>query len=269
MIIHTSEQFPWVILIHGLGVSEGVWFDPEKEKVLFVSFKTLLKKEKNIIPFGERLKGSYNIASWSQDKTCTIDEAAYELKKVYELIGNNKIVFIAHSRGGLVARRAIQLFGLKPLALICLSTPHYGSSFADLTLRHSKWLTILMPSLKEYLNSIEELSTKSHFIHMLNKEGSLKKEAHVSHYDIYGNSVSYIKKGFIDIIGSIEKVFGSKVIDEWKHGSGDGFVSIKSSVCALTPKEHAFLLPINHLNILIDNKTWGIVKSILTEVFKK
>ncbi|MCX7964998.1 MAG: alpha/beta hydrolase [Syntrophorhabdaceae bacterium] len=267
MIIHTSEKNPWVVLIHGLGVSEKVWFNPLDERALFVSFKMLLKDEKNITPFAERLKGAYNILSWSQDKESTIDEAAAELKNISLMLNNKKFLILAHSRGGLVARRAIQLYNLKPMALICLSSPHFGSSFADLVIKHSKWLSIMMPSLKGYLTSIEELCTHSTFIKALNSEDALKKEDHVKHYDIYGNSTIYTKIWFINILGSVERVLGKKAIDEWRYGLGDGFVSVKSGVSPLTPEKNAYLLPLNHLNILIDNKTWDIVKSILTEAF--
>lgn len=268
MIIHTSEKNPYVVMIHGLGVSERVWFDPKNEKALFISFKMLLKDEKNIIPFADRLKGDYNLASWSQAKESTVDEAAKELKNICHIIGDKDYVFLAHSRGGLVARRAIQLYNLKPKALVCLSTPHFGSVFADLTIKHSGWISFIIPSIRGYFKSIEELSTYSPFIENLNSHDGLKKEAHVPHFDIYGNSVRYTKKWFIDILGSLERVFGEKTIDEWREGRGDGFVSVTSSVSPLTEKENAFILPVNHLNILIDNKTWDIVKSILIEVFK-
>ncbi|HPP06282.1 MAG TPA: alpha/beta hydrolase [Syntrophorhabdaceae bacterium] len=269
MIIHASEDRPWVILIHGLGVSENVWFDPLKEKVLFLSFKTLLKNEVNITPFAERLKGTYNIASWSQDKTGTIDEAAHTLKNICHFIGNKKFVFLAHSRGGLVARRAVQLFNLKPAAIICLSTPHYGSYFADIVLRHKGLLKVFIPAIREFLNPIEELSPRSKFMEMINDQEALKKEEHIAHFDIFGNSVTYVKMGFLDIAGSMEKIFRNRTIDEWKNGHGDGFVSIKSTVSPLTPEENTFSLPVNHLNILIDNKAWDIVKSILTTLWEK
>ncbi|HOP85207.1 MAG TPA: alpha/beta hydrolase [Syntrophorhabdaceae bacterium] len=268
MIIHTSEKKPWIVLIHGLGVSENVWFDPIKEKVLFLSFKSLLKNEKDITPFTERLKGTCNIASWSQDKKSTIDEAANELKNICNFIGNKKFIFLAHSRGGLVARRAIQLFNLKPEAIICLSSPHYGSYFADIVIRYKKILTIFMPSIKEFLKPIEELSPNSNFIKALNAHDALKKEEHIPHFDIFGNSTTYVKMGFLDIMGSIERIFRNRTIDEWKNGYGDGFVSTKSTISPLTPPEHAYTLPVNHLNILIDNKTWGIVNSIFKKIFE-
>jgi len=268
MIIHTSEKKPWIVLIHGFGVSENVWFDPVEEKVLFLSFKSLLKNEGEIIPFAERLKGACNIASWSQDKKSTIDEAAYELKNICDFISNKKVVFLAHSRGGLVARRAVQLFNLKPEAIICLSSPHYGSCFADIVIRYKTILTVFLPSIKEFLKPIEELSSISNFIKALNAQDALKKEEHIPHFDIFGNSTNYVKMGFLNIMGSIEKIFRKSTIDEWKNGYGDGFVATRSTVSPLTPPEHTYILPVNHLNILIDNKTWNIVNSILKKIFE-
>ncbi|MCX5808951.1 MAG: hypothetical protein NTX36_06215, partial [Proteobacteria bacterium] len=81
MIIKISSENPWVVLIHGFGVTEKVWFSPLEEKTRFISFKTLLKDEKEVIPFAQRCNDhSYNIASWTQNVDSTIDEAAVELK---------------------------------------------------------------------------------------------------------------------------------------------------------------------------------------------
>ncbi|MBP9560803.1 MAG: alpha/beta hydrolase [Syntrophorhabdaceae bacterium] len=266
MIHYASEDKTWIILIHGLGVSERVWFDPLEEKVLFVSFRTLLKDTKEVIPFAERLKGSYNIASWTQGDSSTIEEAAGELKKIIlSLPSINSYIIIAHSRGGLVARRAIQLHGLVPRALICLSTPHYGSRFADIVMRYSGLIRLVVPPIKRFLVPIEELCTYSQLIKTVNRDDNTSLERGIPHFDIYGNTVDYLKKGPLKIMGSIEAIFGKKTIDEWRQGLGDGFVAVSSSISPITPQGNSSCLPVNHLNILIDNGVWDIVNSILTK----
>lgn len=63
---------------------------------------------------------------------------------------------------------------------------------------------------------------------------------------------------------SIEKIFGNRLIPEWRDGYGDGFVSVESAKSLLTLHENYFKMPVNHANILIDSKVWGVVKTILS-----
>lgn len=263
MILFESDSKIWIVLIHGLGVSEKVWFEPLGEKVLFISFRTLLKKEKEIIPFAERLKGRYNIASWTQDEKSTIDEAAGGLKKIISSLSSRDYIIIAHSRGGLVARRAIQKYSLTPRALICLSTPHHGSRFADIVMRYSRLISFAVPSIKMFLVPIGELCTESEFIREINSSEKIFLEKDIPHFDIYGDNVTYIKKGPLDIIGSLKTVSGESTPYEWRQGYGDGFVATCSSVSPVTPEANSYCLPVNHLNILIDNRVWDIVNKIL------
>lgn len=265
MIVKSSDEKPWVILIHGLGVTEKVWFSPLEEKTLFLSFRTLLKHEKEIKPFAERLTDSFNIASWTQDAYSKIEDAANELKRIIDSIAGNDIILIAHSRGGLVARKAIQLYNLKPKALICLSTPHYGSRFADIVMKYLGIIRLIVPSIGRFSEPINELCTYSNTIKKINSDEGLEYEKHVPHFDIYGNSVSYYKKGFLNIMGSIEGIFGRKTIEEWRDGYGDGFVAKNSCVSPLTSPDNTYCLPVNHVNILIDNRIWDVVNNILTK----
>jgi len=264
MIFHAPRSKTWIVLIHGLGVSEKVWFEPLKERALFVSFKTLLRDEKEVIPFAERLKDNYNMASWTQKDSSTIEDAAVELKNIASSLPSTDYILVAHSRGGLVARRAIQLYGLKPRALICLSTPHYGSRFADVVMRYSRLIRMVVPSIKKFLIPIGELCTDSRLIKMINSSENVDIEKDIPHFDIYGDNVTYFKKGPFKIMGSIEAIFGEKTIEEWRQGYGDGFVAKTSCLSPLTKEVDAYCLPVNHLNILIDNKAWDVVNSILT-----
>lgn len=268
MIIKISNENPWVILIHGFGVTEKVWFAPLEEKTRFISFKTLLRDEKEVIPFAERCNGhSYNIASWTQNVDSTIDEAAVELKDLIESIESRKVIFIAHSRGGLVARRAIQKFNLSPEALICLATPHFGSRFADIAMKYRNFVNVFFRSMNDFMIPIEELHTVSDIVRDINRSDNLELERHVSHFDICGDTTAYFNIGFFNIMKSMKTVFGDRLIQEWREGYGDGFVSIESAKSPLTSDENYFKLSVNHANILIDSKVWGIVNTILQRCF--
>lgn len=278
-IQETAGNPNWAVLIHGLGVSEKVWFSPLEEKILFISFKTLLGKEKDIIPFAERCKGICNVASWTQDLCSTVDDAAYELKTIVEYLGtlgSQRVVLVAHSRGGIVARRAIQKYGLNPNGLICLATPHWGSGLADLTISHFRILRCLVPYLSRLEPSIRELCKAGNLIREINGADKLAAESHVAHYDISGDSTNYFDVGFsvgglqvslFNVMTSLERITGRRIIEEWRNTWGDGFVAAASAKSPMTPDHAYFRLPVNHANILIDNRAWGIVNSILCHCF--
>lgn len=269
MLVKISNENPWVILIHGLGVTEKVWFSPLEEKTRFISFKALLKDEKEVVPFAERCnRHAYNIACWTQNINGTIDEAAVELKDLMESIDSKDTVFIAHSRGGLVARRAIQKFGLNPKALVCLSTPHFGSRFADLTMKHSKFIKRILRSMDDLMIPVAELHTGSGIIKDINSPYKLELERHVPHFDICGDTTAYFKIGFFNVMRSIETVFGDRLIREWREGHGDGFVSVESAKSLLTTHDNYFKLPVNHVNILVNGDVFSTVNRILGDIFR-
>jgi len=269
MIYRVSDVHPWVVLIHGLGATEQGWIAPLEEQILFVTFKTLLKEEPEIVPFAERLKGQYNIATWTQRQHSTIDEGAHELYSLVQSIESKRIIFIAHSRGGLVARRAIQNYTIKPTALICLSTPHYGSRLADFFVKYFSILRWILSSLEGYEASIKELCTNSPFIREINGHRGLERERDIPHYDICGNSTSFFhlirigSRNLLNMVELSERIFGTRTIPELKRGYGDGMTSVQSCRSPLTAPENHIVLPVNHANILVDRRVWDSVQTIL------
>jgi pimeloyl-ACP methyl ester carboxylesterase len=156
---------PWVVLIHGLGMSHRSWSDPFKESLLggALSFDYVLTdlqappdlchfpaagrfgcspplrfSNPRPLSFWEFLKrGGCGIAGWSQEKPLgTIDHAVGELQSLLkEIPQRNKIVLLGHSRGGLVARKYLQ--DRRPgwdriSGVILLGTPNHGSRLAKL-----------------------------------------------------------------------------------------------------------------------------------------
>jgi pimeloyl-ACP methyl ester carboxylesterase len=265
LIFRTSNEKPWLVLIHGFGVSEKSWSAPDEEKIKFISFKSLLKHEKEKISFIDRCGGHYNIASWTQNPFGSVDDAAVELKDLVSTIESSDYIFVAHSRGGLVARQAIQRYGVRPRALICLATPHYGSRLADSVIKFMPLIKMAVPNIEQNRNSIDELRTNSEFIQNINRPENSEHERHVPHFDICGNSARYFDWGPVNVIGSAQSVLGSRVIDEWKEGRGDGFVSIKLAKSPATPDEHFYILPVNHANILVNRTVFDIVSDILAQ----
>jgi pimeloyl-ACP methyl ester carboxylesterase len=156
---------PWVILIHGLGLTHRSWVDPFGESLLggAISFDYVLTDMHSSPPlvpfsaapifgcspprrlahpaplsFSEFLKrDGYGILTWSQEKPRgRIEHAVGELQAILEAIPcGEKKVLLGHSRGGLVARKYLQ--DRRPgwdriSAVLLLGVPNHGSRLAKL-----------------------------------------------------------------------------------------------------------------------------------------
>ncbi len=156
---------PWVILIHGLGLSRRSWVDPFGESLLggAISFDYVLTDLHSSPPlfpfsaapifgcsppmrlarpvpisFSELLKREgYGILTWSQEKSRgRIEHAVGELQATLEAIPyREKKVLLGHSRGGLIARKFLQerRRGWDRIsAVLLLGVPNHGSRLAKL-----------------------------------------------------------------------------------------------------------------------------------------
>ena len=156
---------PWVILIHGLGMSHRSWLDPFNEFLLggAISFDYVLTDMRPSLclsrfsasgilgcspplrlsrplplSFWELLKRKgYGIVTWSQEKSRgRIEHAVGELQTLLAGIPHReKRVLLGHSRGGLVARNYLQ--DRRPgwdrvSGVVLLGVPHHGSRIAKL-----------------------------------------------------------------------------------------------------------------------------------------
>lgn len=238
-----------VVLVHGLGVTERIFFEPEKERLLFIPLSPFFKGGEAL---GQTLKKQLHVLSWTQDTYGSVEGESEKLLEIEKRV--KEYVIIAHSRGGLIARYAIQRHGIRPRALICLATPHRGSALADLAHRVKKVLRWASP---RFFEAVGEMKTSSILLDWLN--GHLEREATIPHFDVAGSRPFYFLRYVRPLLPSLEEI---------KEGAGDGLVSLSSARSPLTREDHFFCLPVNHASILVDKRVHGILQTILTCIMK-
>jgi len=208
--VHAGKpEMPVILLIHGLGMNNYFWVDPEKCFVLgglaplTIFLTDTPENPGNTISFGlldAQIQGLWNclknegfsLASWTQSQPLgpiqiAIDELKTALEKIRNKWPGKTIYLVGHSRGGLIARR----FLLEETAadiggLITICSPHSGTGMAKFT-RYLKpagvllgkiipekskaTLTKAMGRLSTFLQSpaIAELSPESEFMASLQK----------------------------------------------------------------------------------------------------
>ena len=151
---HTGKpEMPAIILIHGLGMNNYFWVNPEKCFVLgglaplTVFLSDDITKTNNTISFGSadpNIEGLWNslkmagfsLASWTQSQPLgpiqiAIDELKATLDRVRNKWPGKAIYLIGHSRGGLIARRFLSAETATDIeGLITICTPHAGTGMA-------------------------------------------------------------------------------------------------------------------------------------------
>jgi len=215
------------------------------------------------------------------------------LLKHYHRFTKNGIIFITHSRGGLVARKAIELLNLKCLALITLATPHHGSNLAKLAGSLSGVSRIIYPFFEnaekgtarstvkrvmEFLKSeaIRELLPGSPFITGFDdRRLTTVKILSFGGTDPTLFTIYRWREERIRGVMTPEKLFSIPEIltsfipegmlpEELIMGKGDGLVSKRSSEAPYT-SEH-YNLPLNHAMILFDPSVRKAVASFVRAV---
>jgi len=152
--LHSGKaELPVVLLIHGLGMNNYFWVDPQKCFVLgglaplTIFLSDTPDKSDNTISFGAvdpNIQGLWNclkssgfsLASWTQSQPLgPIQVAIDELETVLAAVRNKwpgkTIYLIGHSRGGLIARRFLlheHAGDIEGLITIC--SPHSGTGMA-------------------------------------------------------------------------------------------------------------------------------------------
>lgn len=304
---------PVVIFVHGLGVDKKFWTDPAESKVMggnipmkiFAAVKPeprSIKPGKINISAGDLpekidnlwtavINKGFNAACWSQSRPVgPIDVAVRELEKVLEQVRINfpgkSAAIVAHSRGGLIARKFMEKKIPEIKALVTISSPHAGCSLTRL----GKYLYPLLPFLKKTLpkethgtisktlkrihdlldgNALKELLPDSDFIKNL-KDPPSEDILYLSFggteaklltiYKLNKSDNRLYPKPLLDIPDSLLKHLPASIIPkEVIPGKGDFMVTAKSSVMPLAQKH--LNLPENHMSI-----SWN--KKMIAETLK-
>jgi pimeloyl-ACP methyl ester carboxylesterase len=285
-----NEKLPACVFIHGLGMNKLTWTSLGEAKLVggSVPISWLLKgHDFSKTLYHDMMEEGYPAVAWSQRRPVgPAAEAVKELNEVMERarrISRAGVVLIGHSRGGLIARAALDLWGSVPArvrALVTLCSPHCGSSLARWAGHLNPLASRLYPYVKEreygkfsqavkrmlsFLTSqgVAELLPDSSFISSLNK-GICQ--------GIFCLSCGGTRPLIYDLPGvsafpqSLVRVFPEKRIPlELRKGEGDGLVSAQSSVLPGADKHLNFRA--NHVTVLVDPHVRAAVRRRLRGLF--
>ena len=168
--VHSGKPgMPVVLLIHGLGMNNYFWVDPEQCPVLgglaplSIFLADLPAKVHNTISFGSvdpQIQGlwrclaarGFSLASWTQSQPLgPIQLAINELKTALDAVRNKwpgkTLYLIGHSRGGLIARQfLLQETATDIEGLITICSPHSGTGMAKFS-RYLKPAGVLLEKI--------------------------------------------------------------------------------------------------------------------------
>ena len=324
-----DRQKPVIIFIHGLGMDKNLWCSPCEARIgggLFpfslLSRKRpdefILKDPPPIMPeilttgtplswlttsYHDLREDGYTVVTWSQRRPVgPVVIAVKELAAVIKFISSldlqkkdsfdNQIILIGHSRGGLIARKYIELYGNKGIsALITIATPHHGSTMAEWVGHISMIVSILKPFLKhlpegriskaikrisDFFRSeaIKELLPDSSFIKSLQPIRNIKCyslagiDPHL--FSLYRWDVKKVEDTFVvrpeeffSYPESLIRLLPDRLVpSEWRSGAGDGLVSLESARFGSRCCE----LKLNHANILTDKEARAFIREIVKDL---
>ncbi|WP_246946089.1 esterase/lipase family protein [Bacillus pinisoli] len=173
-----------------------------------------------------------------------------KIRDMYNYFGE-KVVVVAHSKGGIDTQSALVHYGAYPYVarVITLSSPHYGSELADLAYSSSAgWLAGILGSKSDATYSLQTG-------YMKNFRSQTDYHANVSKIDFY------------TLAGTKWGSFGSSLY--WgglylrSYGSNDGAVTVKSS--RLPYSTELRVGDWNHSTIRTGTATFNIFKNYLNE----
>lgn len=263
---------PLAVFIHGMGMKVTVWTDPKEARMLGGKYPlTALLGDKYrdlTTSFQDVRDLGWHVLSWSQTRPAgPIRIAVQELKELigkYRRYTESGIVFICHSRGGLIARKYIEEDPSMLRALITLATPHRGTSMAQ-------WATFISPltaALDKVLKGVSRREADSAFRRILafiNSSGVrelLPDSSFIATLrDAKKDDARYLSLGGThpDLLRAVSPMLqellsgavpGRLLPDEMKEGLGDGLVSASSSVLPYGNQHLNY--PDNHAAIIFD-----------------
>lgn len=332
---------PVVIMVHGHAVTKKSWINPlkmsignsKKDSLGFVKytteevedfnhlketlpsgdfiFSTVPRSESHdeILSFWQTLsREGYSLVTWNQRyPNGVIEHALEELELIFELVNSfpltKDIIFLSHSRGGLVTRRFIQtnpdLMG-KVRGMIMLGTPNRGSLMATFAQKFARFRSFprfvllarrfLPPALQkedilqallayltrgiDFLQSeaISQLKRGSPIMKALEKGEEIEKNLKIPYYHLVGTNSQYEKMFYSpageDKLVEIPLYFTKlpSLLLPWElvNGKGDGLVAIYRARLGF---EKVFEEEwVNHSELLMDRKIQDRVLKYLEEI---
>ena len=273
-----SAELPACVFIHGGGMNKYFWADMSRASVGGGAFPISIMLgdyDDHSTLYNDLSQAGHTVITWSQSRPAgpahaAIDELKDVLAKVHTL-PHNGIIIIAHSKGGVIARAALQEAAILPegeelKGLITLGSPHGGSELARWAGHVSKLTSyisgmindaegraksiIAIKSMLDFLQSsgVKELLPDSEFMQ------SLPQHKPVNTYCL---SIGGTDPALINMTesfafpASLEKVIPSSIYpDEIAAGKGDGLVS---AARAQMPQADEHLdFPVSHSGLVVD-----------------
>ncbi len=301
-----------MVFIHGLGMSHRVWTVPEEERVFFGNapltvlvrptpperrtrtFVVGSTKESLRSPFHLLQEEGFTVLAYSQARPAAkaevLVEELKEIIKSHEHLCQNGVIFVAHSRGGLILRAYLQKYppSFPVLKFFSLGCPHKGSNLAKLPVRLHTLVGPLEPLLKDteakrtfrsvisklimFLSSeaLKELLPGSEFIASLEEE--LLKA--IPTYCIAGteprlivlyrwnkNCLKYSEMVMIPNV--LTERFKGLWPDEMLPGKGDGLVAKEKAI--VNSARASYVYQCNHAEIIYDPEVHRDLLKVLRE----
>ncbi|MBI5641225.1 MAG: alpha/beta hydrolase [Nitrospirae bacterium] len=274
IFIEGDKDRPLAVFIHGIGMNMKVWSNPREAKILGGKYplSALLYGLNTELDtsFSELRRIGFSVLSWSQSRPVgPIDVAVRELQELmreYKGHADRGILFICHSRGGLIARKYLECADDNIKGLITLATPHHGTTMARWAVYLSP-LTIFLDELLKNFSKRDVESAASRILGFLNSSGLRellpasafygnlkdKKKEGVRYVSVGGTNPDLLRAVSISLPELISRIIPDRIIpEEMRYGSGDGLVSAESSMLPYADEHLNF--PDNHASILFDKK---------------
>ena len=316
-----KRHLPAVVFIHGLGMDKTLWTSICDARIAggLLPFSLLLKEKPQEIKlsrpplikpepvttgnsplylstsYHDLREEGYSVIAWSQRRPVgPVSVAIDELYQVIEFISSltdRGVILIGHSRGGLVARRYVEIHGIKRICgIITIATPHRGSTMAE-WVRYLSTATAALNPLLRYLpegkasrtlkrindffksEAIKELLPESSFIK------SLRPVKGIKFFSVAGTDPHLFSlyrwdtgKANNDFILRAEEIFSfpesliplipeRHIPPEWRSGSGDGLVSLESARF-----EDCGEFRVSHAKILTDSEVRAYIRRVVRDL---
>ncbi len=278
-----SGDRPLVLFIHGMGMDLRVWASPSEARVLAGRYPLAILLGENHQDlrntFSDLIDHGFSVLVWSQSRPAgpigaSVKELTHLIEDHRAFIGNG-VMFICHSRGGLVARKFLEHAEIPVRGLVTFATPHHGTTMA-------KWGAYLAPYasfLDRALSGYRKRDILPAFRRVLRFLGSTGLKELLPGSSFYrslrdtmpegcrclslgGTNPDLVRLRGLSLADLSEKLFPERFIpQELRRGRGDGMVTAQSARFPSADLHHD--MPVNHAEILFDPVARRIVSEFV------